>query len=228
MTQPKNKKFVILGPPRTGTCALRYSLIHSGLSVCPGEPFFADGFKDFTSVNRHNHLRYSDEIFKDYDGFKIIVGHSEQVLDICTQNNAKLILTRRHNFLSFMASYYVLVTGQHPKAGKNTGANPESYSTWTSSGNGVVYKPLPFMNHVVDKFLYYNYLIDNVWNKHENYLTTIDFEDVTKGVSDLENYFDISINLNITSNTLLSKYFINHEEFRLDVENRMKIITGNK
>jgi len=228
MNQLENKKFVILGLPRTGTCALRHSLIDSGLSVCPGEPFFAEEFKNFTSIHRHNHLKYSGEIFKDYDGFKIIVGHSEQVLDICAQNNAKLILTRRHNFLSFMASYYVLVTGQHKRTGKNTGSNSESYSTWTSTGNEVIYKPLPFMNYVVDRFLYYNYLIDNVYNKHENYLTTIDFEDVTKGVSDLENHFDIPINLNITSNTLLSKYFINHEEFRLDVENRMKIILGNE
>lgn len=225
----ENKKFVILGLPRTGTCALRNSLSNAGLNVCPDEPFFADSVKYFTTPYRHDHLQYSQKIFSRYDGFKIIAGHSEQVLDICELNDAKLILTRRHNFLFFMASYYMLLTGQNTNitaARRGDQSNMLSYDTWTSSGNKAVYKPNHWIDHVVDKFSYYNYLVDNVYNQHKNYLTTVGFEDVTEGVSDLENYFDRPISLDITSNTSLAKYFVNHEEFEEDIKRRQKLILG--
>jgi len=237
----QNNNFVIMGLPRTGTCALRHSLINSGLKVHPGEPYFATDVAIEGASYRHDHIAFSKKLFSSYDGFKIIVGHSEQVLDMCEQNNAKLILLKRNNFLAFLASYYILVSGKHNfsalglekdvphKRYRQTSSKivTESFSTWTSTGNEVVYKPLPFMNYSVDKFLYYNYMIDNVYNQHKNYLTTVDFEDVTKGVSDLENYFDRPINLDITSNTTLSKYFVNHEEFKEDIERRIKLILGH-
>lgn len=229
MSSSENKKFVILGLPRTGTCALRHSLMRAGLSVCPDEPYYIDGFKNMTAAYRHDHLRYSKKIFNEYDGFKIIAGHSEQVLDICALNDAKLILTRRHNFLFFMASYYMLLTGQNANITEARGgkrSNMLSYDTWTSSGNKAVYEPNRWIDHVVDKFSYYNYLVDNVYNQHKNYLTTVDFEDVTKGISDLENYFDRPIDHNITSNTSLAKYFVNPEEFEEDIKHRQKKILG--
>lgn len=224
MSQSKNKRIVILGLPRTGTCALRHSLEATGLNICPGEPYFqTDHAPKVSATWRHDHIRYSNKIFEIYDGFKIIVGHSEQVLDICANNNAKLILTRRRDFLSFMASYYILINGAH--TGRR---DPREYSTWTSTGHKVEYKPMPFTSHHIDKFLYYNHLIDNVYNKNQSYLTTVNFEDVSAGVSDLENYLDSPIDLNITANTSISKYFTNPEEFKEDIENRVRKILGHK
>jgi hypothetical protein len=65
-------------------------------------------------------------------------------------------------------------------------------------------------------------MIDFVYNQHKNYLTTVHYEDPESGISDLQNYFDREINLPLAPNSDLSKYFVNPEEFREDIEKRLK------
>lgn len=207
-------KFIVSSLPRTGSEALMHALSDSGLNVCPGEPFYIDNDL-ITGVDRRDHIKFTKKIFEDYDGFKIIIGHTMQLLDMCEQTNSKLILLKRNDFFAFIASYMGLLTG-------SMGKDPSSQETWTSSGKEMIYKPIPFMNHIIDKFLYHNYLIDQVYNHSTSYLTTVHYENPQSGITDLENYFNREINLQLTPNPPLSKYFLNHEEFKSDIEERLK------
>ena len=206
--------FIVSALPRTGSEALIHALLNSGLNVCPNEPFYVDN-NLIPGVDRHNHIEFTRKILEDYDGFKISLGHTMQLLDMCEQTNSKLILLRRNNFYAFIASYIGLLTG-------NMGKDSSSQETWTSSGKEMIYEPMPFIDHIIDRFLYYNHLIDSVYNSHESYLTTVHYEDPLSGITDLENYFNREINLQLTPNPPLSKYFLNHEEFKLDIEKRLK------
>ena len=214
------KKFIISSLPRTGSEALVHSLANAGLNICPSEPFNIDS-TTISGVDRYDHLAFTRKIFESYDGFKIIIHHTMQLLDMCEKNDAKLILIKRNNYLSSIASYIGLLRGK-------IGIDDDSskHETWTSAGKGMVYEPIPFINHTLDRFLYHNYLIDHVYNQHECYLTTIHYEDPSRGISDLENYFECDIDLNLKQNTPLSEYFVNHEEFKDDIEKRLKKMQG--
>lgn len=204
-----------MGSPRTGTTALQYSMENSGLNVCPGDPFYIGSDQFVAVTNRHDHCSLAAKVFTEYDGFKIILNHSLQILEMAEKNDAKLILTRRHDFLSFMASYIGLLN-------HNIGPDPYSYEGWTSSGKQMIYKPIPFVEHTIDKFLHYNHMIDEVYSQHKNYLTTIHYEDPSNGIADLENYFDREIDLQLAPNVSLSEYFVNHEDFERDMKKILK------
>lgn len=194
------------------------SLSKSGLSVCPNEPFYVTN-NDMWDVNRYDHVAFASKIFESYDGFKIIIGHTMQMIDMASKNNARIILLKRNDYLKSLASYIVLMSGSRID-------DSSTFETWTSTGRNMIYKPTPFTDHMLDKFLYQNYLIDHVYNQHECYLTTVNYEDPIPGISVLENYFECDIDLQLKQNVPLSEYFVNHEEFKDDIEKRLKKLQG--
>ena len=210
-------KFILYALPRTGSSTVIRSFGKSGINVYLDEPFF-DGCPKLVDANRLDHIEYSKKLFEKYDGFKIMSNQTMQLLDICDKNNAGLILLKR-DYLSTIASFIGLIT-------KNMGNDPTLYNTWTSTGKGMVYDPekIPFLNSNLQRFLYHNYLIDNIFNKSKNYITTIQYENPNQSKEDLKNYFGKDIHLDVMTPTPLNSYFVNPEEFKSDIKNRIKDI----
>tara|TARA_R110000868_G_scaffold277530_2_gene537328 strand:+ start:2889 stop:3569 length:681 start_codon:yes stop_codon:yes gene_type:complete len=217
-------KFILYSLPRTGSSCVIRSFSKSGINACLEEPFF-DGSSKLVATDRLrsiavdadrlDHIEYSKKLFEKYDGFKILSNQTMQLLDICDKNNAGLILLKR-DYFSTVASLIGLLT-------ENMGHDPSTYNTWTSSGKGMIYDPnIPFFNITLKRFLYHNYLIDNILNKSKNYVTTIQYENPDQSKKDLENYFGKEIIFDIMKPTSLDSYFINVDEFISDIENRLR------
>jgi len=83
-------------------------------------------------------------------------------------------------------------------------------------------KMLVWLNEHIDQMLYANYLIDNIFPAYSNYVTTINYENPTQGLKDLEEYFSMKIPLTLAASRPLSDYFVNHKEFKSDIEAKIK------
>ena len=227
MSTSMNKKFIVGFMPRTGSNALMSSLSAAGKSVCDGEPFWLPQRRKMNLIdNFQDHIGLTKKLFKKYDGFRILINQTNQLKEMCNENNAGLILIRRNDYLATLASQIILLANnsvKHYQAGK---LSPKSYDTWTSTSKKMVYDPngkmLVWLNEGINQMLYANYLIDNIFPTYSNYVTTINYENPANGLNDLEEYFGIKIPLTLAASRPLSDYFINHEEFKSDIEDRIK------
>ena len=228
-----NKKFIVGFVARTGSNALMTALSAAGKSVCNGEPFWlAQRRKMNLIANPHDHIGLTKKLFKEYDGFRIIINQTMQLKEICDQNKADLILLRRNDYLATLASQIILLTNNSVKYYKAGLLSPKSYTTWTSTNRKMVYDPNDkilgsghWPNRItsqLNQILYTNYLIDNIFPTYSNYVTTINYENPAPGLKDLKEYFGMEIPLMLAPSRPLSDYFVNHEEFKSDIEDRIK------
>lgn len=214
------KKFVIMSMARSGSHAVVHSLANAGLNVCLTEPYWM-GSRHKTNYP-YNHIAYSKDLFMQYDGFKIIFNQTQQLKEICEENNAGLILIRRKSLLHQIASY---IKFAHGHGGKDT----STYKGWTSTGameftNDLI-DNIPFFTERVDNMIYGNYLIDNVYINYPNYVTTICYEEPEKSNDMLCGYFHRDISINIAPQEPLSSYFTNPDDFISAIKSRTKMLS---
>ena len=233
-----SKKFVVSSLPRTGSTAVMKSLAAAldddtsvGNKICKSEPFWLAQRHEMNLItNLHDHVGLAKKLFEEYDGFKIIINQTMQLREICDENNAGLILIRRNDYLATLASLIIMLTiGPElasARAFKAGLLSPKSYETWTSTRKKMVYNPndktLAYLNYQINQIFYANHLIDNVFPTYSNYVTTINYENQTPGLEALEEYFGVEIPLILAPSRPISDYFVNHEEFKKDVEDRIK------
>jgi len=222
-----NKKFIVGFVPRTGSNALMSSLSAAGKSVCDGEPFWIAQRRKMNLIdNFQDHIGLTKKLLEKYDGFRIIINQTKQLKEMCNENNAGLILIRRNDYLATLASQIILLANNSVKYYQAGQLSPKSYDTWTSTSRKMVYDPnnkmLVWLNEHIDQMLYANYLIDNIFPAYSNYVTTINYENPTQGLKDLEEYFSMKIPLTLAASRPLSDYFVNHEEFKSDIEAKIK------
>ena len=222
-----NKKFIVGFVPRTGSNALMSSLSAAGKSVCDGEPFWPAQRRKMNLIdNFQDHIGLTKKLFEKYDGFRILINQTNQLKEMCNENNAGLILIRRNDYLATLASQIILLANNSVKYYQAGQLSPKSYDTWTSTSRKMVYDPnnkmLVWLNEHIDQMLYANYLIDNIFPAYSNYVTTINYENPTQGLKDLEEYFSMKIPLTLAASRPLSDYFVNHEEFKSDIEAKIK------
>ena len=238
MSTSMKKKFVVCSLPRTGSTAVMKSLATAldadnsfGNKVCESEPFWLPQRREMNlTTNLHDHVGLAKKLFEEYDGFKIIINQTMQLREICDENNAGLILIRRNDYLATLASLIIMLTiGPELASGRCFKAgllSPKSYETWTSTRKKMVYNPndktLAYLNYQINQILYANHLIDNVFPTYSNYVTTINYENQTPGLEALEEYFGVEIPLMLAPSRPLSDYFVNHKEFKSDIEDRIK------
>jgi len=238
MSTSMKKKFVVCSLPRTGSTAVMKSLATAldadnsfGNKVCESEPFWLPQRREMNlTTNLHDHVGLAKKLFEEYDGFKIIINQTMQLREICDENNAGLILIRRNDYLATLASLIIMLTiGPELASGRCFKAgllSPKSYQTWTSTRKKMVYNPndktLAYLNYQINQILYANHLIDNVFPTYSNYVTTINYENQTPGIEALEEYFGVEIPLMLAPSRPLSDYFVNHKEFKSDIEDRIK------
>ena len=227
--------FVVCSLPRTGSEAVMKAIAAAGKTICKSEPFGHTQhrlFRNKMNINAYDHVGLAKKLFKEYDGFKIIVHTTMQLREICDENNAGLILIRRNDYLATLASLIIFTNGnddRYYEAGPLTqrGYNwqtSDSYETWTSTSRKTVYDPneASWLNSQINKIFYANYLIDNIFPTYSNYVTTINYENPAPGLKDLKEYFGMEIPLMLAPSRPLSDYFVNHEEFKSDIEDRIK------
>ena len=227
MSTSMNKKFIVGFVPRTGSNALMSSLSAAGKSVCDGEPFWPAQRRKMNLIdNFQDHIGLTKKLFEKYDGFRILINQTNQLKEMCNENNAGLILIRRNDYLATLASQIILLANNSVKYYQAGQLSPKSYDTWTSTSRKMVYDPnnkmLVWLNEHIDQMLYANYLIDNIFPAYSNYVTTINYENPTQGLKDLEEYFSMKIPLTLAASRPLSDYFVNHEEFKSDIEAKIK------
>ena len=227
MSTSMNKKFIVGFVPRTGSNALMSSLSAAGKSVCDGEPFWLAQRRKMNLIdNFQDHIGLTKKLFEKYDGFRILINQTNQLKEMCNENNAGLILIRRNDYLATLASQIILLANNSVKYYQAGQLSPKSYDTWTSTSRKMVYDPnnkmLVWLNEHIDQMLYANYLIDNIFPAYSNYVTTINYENPTQGLKDLEEYFSMKIPLTLAASRPLSDYFVNHEEFKSDIEAKIK------
>jgi len=229
MSTSMNKKFIVGFVPRTGSNALMSSLSAAGKSVCDGEPFWQAQRRKMNLIdNFQDHIGLTKKLFEKYDGFRILINQTNQLKEMCNENNAGLILIRRNDYLATLASQIILLAKNNVKHAQyhDGQLSPKSYETWTSTSKKMVYDPnnkmLVWLSEQINQMLYANYLIDNIFPAYSNYVTTVDYENPIHGLNDLEEYFGMKIPLILAPSRPLSDYFVNHEEFKSDIEYRIK------
>lgn len=209
--------------PRSGSNALVHALKNAELRVDLDEPFTLMNINDKQAkAHMHlDHIQQSRELFKTLDGFKILHRQTEVLREICEKNHAKLILLKRNDLYAQIASWICLMS-------RDKLSDSGSYETWTSSGLNTLYDP-----DVLDKrfgsfdvalhhFMRGNYLIDNILTDYPSYLTTVCYENPSDGLNVLKEYFNRDIDLKMGPNTPLKEYFVNHEEFEMDIKTRIE------
>ena len=228
MVYNMNKKFILYAYPRTGASAIMCALAAAGINHC-NTPFWMHQQRKMNlTANPHNHIELSKKLFEKYDGFKIEFKQSLQLKEICDENNAGLVLVRRNDYLATLASQIIREDPNNLYAyeGKFGQLSNKSYKTWTSTSRKMVYDPndrrLGYLSYQIDALFYFNYLIDSVFPTYSNYVTTINYENQTPGLEALEEYFGTRIPLTLAPSRPLSDYFVNHEEFKSDIEDRIK------
>ena len=229
MSTSMNKKFIVGFVPRTGSNALMSSLSAAGKSVCDGEPFWQAQRRKMNLIdNFQDHIGLTKKLFEKYDGFRILINQTKQLKEMCIENNAGLILIRRNDYLATLASQIILLAKNNVKhyQYQDGQLSPKSYETWTSTSKKMIYDPnnkmLVWFSEQINQMLYANYLIDNIFPTYANYVTTINYENPIQGLNDLEEYFGVKIPLTLAPSRPLSDYFVNHEEFKSDIEARIK------
>ena len=227
MSTSMNKKFILYAYPRTGASAIMTALTAAGINHCH-VPFWMHQSRNMNlTTNPHNHIELSKKLFEKYDGFKIEFKQSLQLKEICDENNAGLVLVRRNDYLATLASQIIFGNDPNNLNGKyDKGLSNKSYETWTSTSRKMVYDPndrrLGWLSYQIYDLFYGNYLIDNIYPAYSNYVTTVDYENPMHGLNDLEEYFGVKIPLTLAASRPLSDYFVNHEEFKSDIEARIK------
>lgn len=216
-------KFVIASSARTGSHYLLYTLRDAGINVCPSEPFWITNRHKFKTNNYYDHVDYASVVLKQYDGFKIIFNHTMQLQEMCNANNAKLIVLKRNNLHAQLASYIIFAL-------TNGTGDVNSYKGWTSTSKKMTYSKelvanIPFFDHRIDSILYSNYLTDNFFPKHENYLTTVVYEHMEDSKKILEDHFKVKLDLNNPPESNIGDYFTNPDEFISDIDHRIKMLS---
>ena len=229
MSTSMNKKFILYSLSRTGSSAIMRALTAAGINHCD-VPFWMHQRRNMNlTTNPHNHIEWSKKVFEKYDGFKIAFKQSLQLKEICDENNASLVLVRRNDYLATLASQIIFgndpnnLNGKYNKVGQ---MSAKSHETWTSTSRKMVYDPndrmLAWLSYQIDDLFYGNYLIDNIFPAYSNYVTTINYENPANGLKDLKEYFGVEIPLTLAASRPLSDYFVNHEEFKSDIEAKIK------
>lgn len=215
-------KFVIYCCPRSGSNALIHALKNADLKVDLDEPFTLMNINDKKSKSHMplDHIGHSVNLFKSFDGFKILHRQTEVLREICEKSDAKLILLKRNDLYAQIASWVCLML-------RDTLPDSSSHATWTSSGLNTLYDPEALdvrfgsFDVALHHFIRGNYIIDNVLINYPSYLTTVCYETPNQGLNDLREYFDRDINLNLAPNQPLKNYFVNHKEFESDIKSRI-------
>jgi len=218
-------KFIICSQPRTGSHAVLNAIRASGMNPCPSEPFWIETRIE-TDVSYYDHVAYSSAVLNKYDGFKIILGHTQQLQDICSANNAALIALRRVDLYAHLASYIIFLL-------TSPGVSTESFNDWTSGGRNLrwdkdLIKNIPFFNHHIDKIIYNNWLIDNVLPTYRNYAFTIEYENMSKSNALLSVYLGKKIELVDPPVVGLDHYFTNPEDFISYINQRLEQLHAQK
>lgn len=210
-----SNKIILYSVPRSGSHATMNAFREIGLKV-------PDEYQPFSEKIILDHVGMAENIFEKYDVFNIEGKQTLQLQEILEKTGADLICLRRKDIYATIASFWGFVSGHC--------TDTNSYDTWTAKGKNATYDPQVIerifeFNSFIGSVAYCNYLIDNVFPKYKSYITTVNYESPKSGVLEVERYLNKSIDLDFGPKSYLSDYFINHDEFRQDIEKRLYSIS---
>ena len=210
-------KFIICGQPRAGKTTVLNAIRDSGINACQFEPFWIESrTKINVSCSYYDHVAFSSSVLNQFDGFEIVLGHTQQLQEICNANNAGLIAVRRRDLYVHIASYIMLLVGWAGGRNRNLCWNED------------LIKKIPFFNHHIDKIIYNNWLIDNVIPTYKTYALTIEYENMSDSSDLLSTYLGKRIELVNHPPADLSHYFTNPDNFISDIDQRLEQLHAQK
>lgn len=208
-----SKKTILYSVPRSGSHATMNAIQASGLKIPPYNQPLSRGLVV-------DHVKMAKDIFDKYDVFNIEGKQTLQLEQILNETGASLICLRRSDIFCTIASFWGFMNGNCH--------DTNSRSNWTATGKNSVYNPDVIervfdFNTFINSVIYCNHLVDNVFSKYSSFVATINYESSEDGVSKVSEHFNKSIDLDLGPVPTLSDYFVNHEEFKSDIENRLAL-----
>lgn len=207
------KKTILYSVPRSGSHATMNAMRQMGLKVPKNNQPLSLGLIV-------DHVKMSKDIFNEYDVFNIEGKQTLQLQQILEETDSNLICLRRTDIFCAIASFWGFMNGNC--------SDTNSRLEWTATGKKSIYDPDVIervfdFNSFINSVVYCNHLVDNVFSKHKSFVTTINYESPEAGISKASEYFNTSMKLDFGPIPNLSDYFLNHEEFKSDIENRLSL-----